>query len=105
MASIAKLIRDGNIEKIDKLPNLQKLIRGTLTGEFKTNSFTFTNPSMLQLAAAYHKYEVVEYLLKWGCDPNQFNILIYFFNNILIYFFFIATFLYYYFKFTTYCHI
>ena len=104
MASIAKLIRDGNIEKIDKLPNLQKLIRGTLTGEFKTNAFAFKNPSMLQLAAAYHKYEVVEYLLKWGCDPNQFNIFFLLSYNILL-LFFIVMFLYYYFKFTTYCNL
>ncbi|OHT09761.1 hypothetical protein TRFO_21182 [Tritrichomonas foetus] len=74
MSSISKLIQTGNIDGISQLKNLQKTIKGHISGNFDTKMNSLTNPSMLQLAAAYHQEKVVEYLLKWQADPNALNV-------------------------------
>lgn len=37
---------------------------------FSTPTVTLENPTPLQLAVAYKHESIVEYLLKWGANPN-----------------------------------
>lgn len=84
MAQIAQNIKDNNISKIDNRKNLFELLKGHVKGKYNTNNMSFENPTMMQLAAAYNKYEVVKYLLQYGCDPNVPRISFQFSHDILI---------------------